>query len=193
MSETAIPAAEITGGLPIGTIVAYYGEIDNNVPSTVPFGWLLCNNDSIPDGSEYNTLREFCKYAGHPGKVPDLRGMFLRGSSAGRTDEYADPEFSGRLGLGTIQKIGSYQHDAFQGHWHSTLNNNWNNTASNVSAVTAAGGTPMSYRNLSSTIVASDAIEELNSSGQPKGNGAPRTSSETRPKNVYVNYIIKAK
>jgi|GEM_PF-6064593 len=69
--------------VPPGTVVAWAGSEES-----IPFGWLLCNGQEIPDTVEYADLRailghryvtssvspEVDKY-----RVPDMRGMFLRG------------------------------------------------------------------------------------------------------------------
>jgi hypothetical protein len=55
-------------------------------------GWVLADGREVPG----------TKYASSVSpKVPDLRGMFLRGINAGRSDQYADPD--GDRTAGSIQ------------------------------------------------------------------------------------------
>jgi hypothetical protein len=109
-------------------------------------------------------------------RVPDLRGMFLRGVDAGAGN---DPDVATRTvnGNGETDAPGSIQADAFQGHWHKF------------------------EKRLLGRFGSSDRVETDNNNGDYLNNtrdpisdgvnGESRTSSETRPKNVYVNYIIK--
>lgn len=57
-------------------------------------GWVLADGRDVT-GTKYAFLGS--------SKVPDLRGMFLRGMNAGRTDQYADP--------GGNRVVGSYEDD----------------------------------------------------------------------------------
>jgi hypothetical protein len=76
----------------------------------------------------------------------------------------------------TGDNVGSYQDDAFQGHRHQV-----NGVAGSGSGRGDENGSPnwSSWR---------DPI-----TGDPIASsyGAPRLSTETRPNNVYVNFIIK--
>jgi len=177
----------IPSGVPIGTIVAYYGEIKNT--SDIPDGWLLCDGSTIPTGSDYDKLRQICQNNGHSGVTPDLRGQFLRG--AGITFQSPtnnpDPDFSSRTIGSPTFKIGSVQPDAFQRHGHNFnhfVKDAWFGSARRSDwphAVRTDGDILQSY---------GDMVHDPISL---KGRGEINFSSETRPKNVYVNYIIKAR
>jgi hypothetical protein len=67
-----VEAVNVGGGVPIGTIVAW--PVATN-PSDWE-KWLECNGQAI-DAAVYPELAAL--YAPHGGRVPDLRGMFLRG------------------------------------------------------------------------------------------------------------------
>ena len=97
--------------------------------------------------------------------VPDLRGEFIRGWDNGR-------------GVDTGRALGSTQDDAFQGHYHKS-NGYTNTTGSNVIPFSGTGGDPTGIDRFAQTPV-SDGT-----------NGTPRTSSETRPRNVALMYCIK--
>jgi len=56
--------------IPVGTISSHFG-------SEAPQGWLICDGSSIPDGSQYDQLRDVL---GEAGKLPDLRNLFQKDS-----------------------------------------------------------------------------------------------------------------
>jgi hypothetical protein len=100
---------------------------------------------------------------GNPSRVviPDARGQFLRGLDPSGS---VDPD-------GASRSLGGSQADAFQGHQHE----NGAIGGSSPGGIASGGG-----RSLFDTGIA----KEL-------ANGIPRTSDETRPKNITVNYFIK--
>lgn len=87
--------------VPVGTIVAYTGNIDNNTPLE---GWLLCDGKTKLDKPQYEDLK---RVLGGADNVPDYRGYFLRGLDP---TEAVDTE-KGR-------KLGSKQPDTFSKHAH---------------------------------------------------------------------------
>ncbi|MBN1129913.1 MAG: hypothetical protein JXA71_13050 [Chitinispirillaceae bacterium] len=91
-----------TAILPIGTVIAVMTPLD-----TLSGIWVLA------DGRTATT--EYFQATGE-NKVPDLRGMFLRGLNAGRSDGREDPQGAGRT-------AGNYQEDIFKSHTHSLTNN----------------------------------------------------------------------
>jgi len=150
---------------PPGTLVAYMG-------TTAPDGWLLCQGQSV-SRTLYNNLYTVIGNASGSAdtasfNVPDLRGRFLRGvdGSAGR-----DPDSGTRTAMNpggnTGNLVGSVQVDALKSHTHT------------VYAVTTGGGSvPVNGSSVGG--------KDITSSGPSTG-----ASSETRPINAYVNYIIK--
>lgn len=96
--------------------------------------------------------------------VPDLRGEFVRGWDNGK-------------GVDTGRSLGSTQDDAFQGHYHNLQRTQY--TANLTLGGVGAG-------NLGNAVT--NAVEEPSTDGT---NGTPRTSSETRPRNVALMYCIK--
>lgn len=124
--------------------------------------------------------------------VPDIRGKFLRGQSGGTNN---DPDRAARIacatGGATGDNLGSCQTDAFQGHWHdfnknssagvnklvNVLNSSTNNVPFSGTATGSADG--------------SGGFLVVDPSADDRGNGAPRTSNESRPLNVYVRYFIR--
>ena len=163
-------------GVPIGTIIAYAG-------TTLPADWLWCDGSSFSTTAYpelYNAIKYSWGGSGSSFNLPDLRGLFMRGNqnmknSNDRPPATHDPDGNGRT-------LGSYQDDAFQGHGHrfSTPMNQANQQTSGSS------GTARIYaEGLNDTW---DVLTIVSGS-----HGTPRYTTETRPKNVYVNYIIKAK
>lgn len=105
--------------------------------------------------------------------VPDLRGKFARGVS-GTTNNDPDKATRGQQGTGGNigNNVGSIQSFALQDHSHTFSVSCWN--GQNLNGPTPQGQHP--------------AIVCYNT-GTSGASG--QTSSETRPINVYVNYIIK--
>ena len=163
-------------GVPVGSVQAYMG-------TTPPVGWLLCDGTTF-SRTTYANLFAILGTASGIGdgsttfNVPDMRGVFLRGVTGSTVN---DPDAASRTsnsGSGnTGNNIGSYEADAFQGHLHST-----------AAPATNIGGGTMYVQTIWTF---------TNGSGSPIGEpiegayGSPRFTTETRPKNVYVNYIIK--
>lgn len=171
---------------PPGLIMPFGGEAEN-----IPEGWLLCDGSEI-SRTEYAGLFAAIGIAWGAGdltstfNLPDLRGQFLRGvdGSAG-----VDPDKNSRTakygGGNTGNATGSYQDDAFQGHWHKNKystdyngygspGNGWKSNWANA------------YQDATTTspsFIVDPAPDNIH--------GTPRTSNESRPKNVYVHYIIK--
>lgn len=137
-------------------------------------GWMLC------DGRSLNTKcypELFCVLGylygrnGDEFRIPDYRGLFLRGVDAGSG---MDPDASRRIaptGEGVSSGVGSLQCDSVQVHTHTYK-------SATLAAVSQSGN------------AASQASSDEATSGPDK---PARTSSETRSRNVSVNYIINFK
>jgi microcystin-dependent protein len=113
--------------VPIGTILAYAGDVDGNARGSLETqGWLVC------DGAEYaesdypdleNTIGTYYGTASKAGmfKVPDLQGFFLRGLDGGTG---RDPDANSRTSLyyggNEGNKVGSYQGDELKSHTHTS-------------------------------------------------------------------------
>ena len=156
---------------PPGTIVAYGG-------TTAPAGWLLCDGKAYEVSGQFNALYLAIQGAfglsGSQFNVPDFRGRFLRGvdGTAGRDpDKTATLRPAMNAGGNTGDAVGSIQGHALQNHTHSY-------TKPQISAEADDGGT--SYNEVNRN-------EITGTTGAHSGNG----STETRPINAYVNYIIK--
>jgi microcystin-dependent protein len=166
-----------SGGIPSGTIVPFGG-------TNIPTGWLLCDG-TLYVVTQYPNLYAAIgiNYGGILGanfNVPDLRGRFLRGvdGTAGNDPDNATRTTS-NTGGNTGDNVGSLQNDAFQGHYHKS-GGDANHRYTPYATTWDAGAGAVDLGNFFTLQPVSDGT-----------NGTPRTTSETRPKNVYVNYIIK--
>lgn len=168
---------EWTSYTPAGTILPFAGEY-----TEVPKGWLLCDGleyekTTYPD--LYLAIKSAWGENGSKFRVPDLRGVFLRGVNGSRTGTYADPDAGSRpapyTGGNTNNSVGSFQEDVFSEHHHDIPycvydKNTWATAAINRPLVDDTGPRHEVY------------------SGQTTANIG---GTETRPSNAYVNYIIK--
>ena len=163
-----------TSSTPPGTIKPYAGET-----SKIPKGWLPCDGRAI-DRDDYNDLRLVIGISWGAGdgsetfNIPDLQGQFLRGADLTNPSSAANEN---RTGGSTTEKIGSLQEGAFQEHQHSVR-------------VFQSGSS-----NWSTRLVFGDNSYNTSASGTftdaSNGTDMVGSSQETRPKNAYVNYIIK--
>jgi phage-related tail fiber protein len=150
---------------PPGAVTAFAG-------STAPQGWLECNGAIVPNGSgtvQSVTANFSALYAvvadsyGSAGKIPDLRGEFIRGwDHAKGTDPTAN------------RAIGSAQSDEIEAHTHIT-------TASNM-----AGDLPVdSTDTWGGPSQGAGAVYYKDPPTTSTG------GAETRPRNLALMYIIK--
>ncbi len=152
------------GIVPVGCIIPFAGNGTN-----LPAGWLICDGRAI-SRTTYKTLYESIGVIYGKGdgsttfNLPDYRGMFLRGVDHGAGN---DPDSSSRSsqagGTATGDNVGSRQDDEFKSHNHSYTS--FPNSRGDIASgrYWQAGGS---------------------TTGATGGN-------ETRPKNVYVNYLIR--
>jgi|JI8StandDraft_1071087.scaffolds.fasta_scaffold05444_1 rhizosphere induced protein len=173
--------------LPVGTVVAFAGKIAS-FPSEAPsdyttnieaLGWMVCDGRACKI-SEYPELFAVLGYLygkeNDKFKIPDYRGLFLRGVDGGAKN---DPEASSRElpdGTGTKgDEVGSRQEDALKAHQH---------TYKVLQAVVLSEQGKATGASSISTEDTEDTVEPI----KPKES---ISINETRPKNVSVNYIIK--
>jgi hypothetical protein len=100
------------------------------------------------------------------GVLPDLRGEFVRGWDDGR-------------GVNPGRALLTLELDAFQGHFHEQ----WG--VANQGQNTGLADTVKNPSNL----LSSDSVRKPTTDGT---NGTPRTASETRPRSIAFNYIVRA-
>jgi microcystin-dependent protein len=179
-------AAYAMNGNPPGTVLAYVG-------TTAPPGFLICDGSAV-SRTNYSALFAIIGTSFGSGdgtttfNLPDMRGRFIRGFDGSANN---DPDKATRIasnsGGNTGNNIGSLQEDAFQGHAHDVFQNaqggaGWADLGS-------GGTTATNFRNAFDFVAGETRnikADYLNASW-----GTPRVSSETRPENIYMNYIIK--
>jgi|GEM_PF-5219869 len=183
-------AAEVVALLiPVGSLVAYGGTL-------APTGWLLCQGQSLNQAdyaSLYSTLGQAFgngstgaivgTAGGSRFNLPDFRGRFLRG-----LDENAgnDPDKASRTAMApggnTGNNVGSIQADEFKTHQHLFGGDDQIGPSGGYTGV----GDGFSYDATSTTSWPSTSRHY-----RTKSDSTNFGSTETRPKNAYVNYIIK--
>ena len=157
---------------PAGIVSAYGGTTD-------PDGYLICNGRAVSRTTHAELFAVIGTIYGNGDgtttfNIPDLRGEFIRGLDAGRLVD------SGR-------EIGSNQSDSFRSHSHSVNDPGHRHMQTKQDDHGAQGGESTNspdYRtgNIDVGYTRSTTTGvSINSSG----------GSETRPRNVAMNYIIK--
>ena len=169
MAKSTASGSGIGLSLPSGMIMPFAGE-------NIPQGWLLCNGQQVSRNSFrdlFNAIGEI--YGNGDGSstfhVPDLRGRFLRGHDPTQlVDIDAGTRFPNNAGGATGNNVGTEQVDMYQSHNHSDT----------VYWSSQVGPFNAGYVNAFAVAQNSHTTFTNNSGG-----------SETRPKNVAINYIIK--
>lgn len=183
------PGLEAQTDPPIGSIVIWAGP-----SSTIPNGWKRCNGEYLTKSAHpelSDVIQDYWgPYRQSAGTVvsfrlPDLRGVLLRGVNEARNDGYADPDAQNRnSSRGIPNEVGSFQLDAFQEHIHQVGNSSSDKRADSQPERTrfadfypGSGGASAPYTS--------------GATSQTTLGGVPRIASETRAKNAYVYYIIR--
>jgi len=212
ISQTLVPALN-SGQVPTGSIMPWGAN------GSLPTGFLLCNGASV-SRTTYAALFDvigtaFGTASGTTFNLPDFQGRFLRGrdNSAGR-----DPDAASRTaqntGGATGDNVGSVQGANISQHsHHSPVMNAPSNSGSNNIAVLNGYSSPTSdngifgtstyqpsssgnynatvtYSNLSRLTGSLPLAVSLIHTGK-QINETSESSGDTRPKNSYVNFIIK--
>lgn len=168
--------------IPAGVIVPFGGEVEN-----IPTGWLLCDGSEI-SRTDYPNLYDavgVCWGIGDGAttfNLPDMRGMFLRGVSGESGNDFDAEE---RLvlndnGGNTGNNVGSYQGDAIR-----NITGSFNGVERHGQVVSGA------FYPLESQGIGSNDSDWDNFFVGFDASLVVPVGSDNRPKNVYVNYIIK--
>ena len=155
-----------------GTIIAYGGV-------SVPNGYLACDGSAVSRSTYADLFFAISTtWGGGDGSttfnVPDLRGLFLRGTGTNNTVNTS----AGTKAIGPA--VGGTTGDTFRQHSHSLLNadgtnvnTNWRNLTDSINQGGNSGLTSSGNVNYGQTVV---------------GNAG---SAETKPCNAGVTYLIK--
>lgn len=180
--EAPVSSIESLGtGFPTGSILAYGG-------TSAPTGWLLCDGSAVSRTTYAALFAVIGETAGEGNNtttfnVPDLRGRFLRGRDGGAG---RDPDAAGRTAMATGGNTGdavfSVQDDEFEAHNHGVTDPGHTHSMSTQSTTAGSQANAANYTVPGETTSSNTTGITINNSGG---------STETRPKNVNVNYIIK--
>jgi hypothetical protein len=186
--------------LPVGSVTAFAGEVNK-----VSDGWMICDGrplDKVKYGELFNAIgttygdgtKDVDGKAAPPGifqfNLPDYRGLFLRGLNGDRKDENADPDCDKRTGG---NKIGSLQKDGAKVFGKETkfFDDNKKIPDTDIRVFHDVGLNNKAVLGESCGPRDSLAAADYFSIRSFKVLGG--FSEETRPKNIAVHYIIKAK
>jgi microcystin-dependent protein len=174
------------GFVPTGTLLPYGG-------TSAPDGFLLCDGSAV-SRTTYADLFAVIGEAFGQGdnsttfNLPDSRGRFMRFADGGAGN---DPDAASRTAMATGgntgDAVGSIQLDEFGSHAHSITDPGHAHTVRGDSA--ANGSTSGVFRNGNSG--SNNAGAALSTTTGITTTNATGGSSETRPRNFYVNAIIK--
>ncbi len=180
------PVAREPAPVPIGTVMAFVGAMP-------PEGWLLCNGNSY-SATEYPELAAVLgntfKAGANPGqfRVPDLRGLFIRGLNGDAAGVGRDPDGINRT-LGSVQSFATarpaapFTTDSKGSHNHGGRAQIQITGCDTVQEDTDCSGGEINIRHAGSG---------LSSDGQHDHIVAGGGDTETRPANMALNYIIQA-
>ena len=179
---TQIVSNQLVALFPSGMLTPYAG-------SAIPAGWLLCDGSAV-SRTTYSTLFASIGVSYGYGdnsttfNIPDCRGMFLRGvSGSSGNDPDASSRTAANTGGATGNNVGSLQGNTFTSHSHGVTDPGHAHTVQasyfgGPNQYVATNGDPSSYTSPTTTVTTGISINN---------NGG----SETRPLNLYVNYLIK--
>lgn len=169
------PVANVVPGVvPVGSVVAFAGYVP-------PPGWLICDGAFLPI-VEYPELFQTLVFAhgrsddGTRFRLPDYRGMFLRGvdQGSGHDPEAATRKAPGK-GASEGDAVGSLQGDSVGAHSH-------NLPEGEVKGKKRFGGKSQRTLGAEDTEITEDSLATAMVGG-----------GETRPRNAAVYWIIRAR
>lgn len=170
----AAPKQYVDAAGPSGAIMAFAG-------TTAPSGWLKCEGQAVSQttyaslyaaiGTNWNTGGEG---AGNF-RLPDLRGMFVRGTGTNATGSS-----SGAVG----PSVGFYAADTYLNHSHAITDPGHTHTITNCGVSTGSGSGVGTY-------IQSGTTTTNSSTTGITVNTSTTGGTETKPKNYGVLYIIK--
>jgi microcystin-dependent protein len=186
------------GELPVGSVTAFAGPVGGPNSSSPPnavaptdyttnpieaSGWMVCDGRSLST-MRYPELFAVLGYvyggANDNFNIPDYRGYFLRGIGTGTQN---DPDIGTRSvppgGQGESSGVGSIQSFAMETHEHTYK-------SAPAPSATSPSGTAAGAASVTSTLTIGGPVP-----GAGQTNAVLVSQHETRPINVYVNYLIK--
>ncbi len=179
----SVPYAENTFQMPVGSIIPYAGT-RSAAESLEAEGWYICDGRQLPStdyGLLYTAIGNNWGGDASNFNIPDLRGLFLRGLDERTDGTTMDPDGNSRVALsaGGVggRNVGSYQSDIIKDHKHYRNEEKITEFRSR----TGVAGSGWAWHPGGPQAAAVDYTGTMESD----------YSSETRPKNVYVIYLIR--
>ncbi|MGB3465185.1 MAG: phage tail protein [Cyclobacteriaceae bacterium] len=183
-----LPANLPESDTPVGTIAAWSGN-----PAFLPDNWKVCDGTQFPKES----FRELYKiiadnWTPDTGaskdlfRIPDLRGLFLRGVSGTRNDSWSDPQKDDRIAFGknSSNEVGSFQYQA------TKLPGNPFKTDVDIFLQGRGKGMEHGVGN-PNKVTQGDYLSD--GRNWKTTNTIYGGDKETRPNNAYIHWIIKVK
>ena len=184
---------------PPGSITAFGGV-------NIPDGWLLCDGQAFSAssyprlysaigtawGAGYTNIAGVqVKLPGTDFNLPDLRGVFLRGVNGDKADAFQDPDANSRtnfLAGNQGNAVGSLENEGLFAHFHHLFSE-----AKGYGGFDSGSDTYIArWADQNATLgYMMTRPESLPGPAPMTGRSSVVGGSETRPKNAYVNYIIK--
>ena len=141
--------------------------VDRSLPKYAAVAaWAEVNGHMVSSGSWEKGAFHFSMLTGNNMRMPDIRDQFIRATG---TD----------LDTANAREAGSSQADAFQGHWHNQYG-----------APGRGAGSSWTPSYESSNVTISNSNDSVRAPRSDGTNGNPRTSNETRGKNVAFHPAI---
>lgn len=174
--------------VPVGAVLPFAG-------TTLPTGFLFCDGSAVSRATYAALYAVILETHGNGNgtttfNLPDYGGRFLRGVT---TDIARDPNYAGRTAMNTggasAGNVGS-----IQGHATALPGTNFTTSSDGAHTHTYTRTDPIGG---SGTIGVNSSAQNLGGAGTSSSDGAHTHSvtgggdSETRPKNAFVNFIIK--
>ncbi len=190
-------------GVPVGTMLAYAGEVTGPEREKLwRRGWLPCDGTTLQESQQLPIFEVIDRKWGgdeqrEQYKLPDLRGRFVRGVLGLATKEGRDPDVESRV---AISKGGATKNNVGSLQGFATAKPTGKNGFEGVTDDGFRDGNPMGEK----TGGGSAGTNPANGLGNNVNGAKMHISrhnhnftitkggdSETRPVNVYVNWIIK--
>ena len=174
-------AVSANNGVPMGSIMPFLGD-------QAPAGWVLCHGQTWASvGANGEKLKAFL---GNPSSVPNLQGMFLRGTGTNPVNNQAGPTLNATQADGfkshlhnkgtiAVSEGGTHKH-AYYDSWRQHMGDDQGDDQDQLDNDYRAQNTLRETPNF-------DGKHKHDITGSTGGTGI----SETRPVNHGVNYIIK--
>jgi rhizosphere induced protein len=182
---------------PVGAVLPYAGPIDKKTrPRLEALGWLFCDGSTVAAARYPELYAAIGRLHGYPSgsgagifSLPDYRGVFLRGLDGGAG---LDPDAGTRTAANRISNtgdtgdtVGSRQGEAIQLHEHQ-----YTAPAQPVTPVLIPPGEAATGNVVGATTPNTVTNGMVVDPAQPN---PPLVTTETRPINVAVNFIIKCR